>query len=291
MTADDRTARLRRRDVRRRFDHAAAGFENADFVHATAREGLLARLEPMQVDARVVVDAGAGIGAASSALARRFRGARIIAVDLSLEMLRRLRRRGGWLSAPPAVQSDACRLPFADGSVDIVFANLLLPWIDDPAEFFREAARVLRAEGLLLFSSLGPDSLLTLRRAWQKADGGGDGHVHRFLDMHDLGDAAIRSGLRDPVLDVDRLTVTYASANDLIRDLSAAGARNCLAGRRATLTGRRRFEAMRAALEVSASSAPIAIGLELVYGHCWGSGAAAARGEIRVDAADIPRRR
>jgi len=291
MTAEDRTAQLRRADVRRRFDRAAAGFENADFVHRTMREGLLARLEPMQLDARIVVDAGAGIGAAGDALARRFRGARVIAVDLSLAMLRRLRLGGGWFSARPAVQADACRLPLADGTVDVIFANLLLPWIDDPEQFFREAARVLRKEGLLVFSTLGPDSLLALRRAWQRANGDEGGHVHRFLDMHVIGDAAVRSGLRDPVLDVDRLTVTYASAADLFRDLSAAGARNCLAGRRAALTGRRRFEAMRSALEASACAAPIAVGLELVFGHCWGSGSAAAGGEIRVDATRIPRRR
>ena len=290
MTADDQTLSLRRRDVRRRFDRAAAGFEGAEFVHGTAREGLLARLEPMQVDARVILDTGAGIGGASAALARRFGGARVIAVDLSIAMLRRLRRDAAWFSAPPAVQADACRLPFAEATADIIFANLLLPWIDDPAQFFREAARVLRKEGLLVFSTLGPDSLLSLRRAWQQADAGEGGHVHRFLDMHDIGDAAVRSGLRDPVLDVDRLTVTYASAADLFRDLTAVGARNCLAARRATLTGRRRFEAMRSALEASAAAAPIAVGLELVYGHCWGAGAAADRGEFRVDAGHIPRR-
>ena len=290
MTADDTKFLLRRRDLCRRFDRAADDFEKADFVHSTAREGLLTRLEPMHVHAKVVVDAGSGPGGAGQALSRRFPDARVIAVDLSLAMLRRLRAKRGWFSAPPAVQADACRLPFADQTVDVVFANLLLPWIDEPSQFFREAARVLRKEGLLAFSALGPDSLLALRQAWQAADGDAAGHVHHFPDMHDFGDAALRGGLRDPVLDVDRLTVTYSGAAALFRDLTIVAARNSLAARRATLTGRRRFEAMRSSLEAPAGPESIAVGLELVYGHCWGAGAVAGGGEIRVDAARISRR-
>lgn len=288
MNRTDDPMRLRATDLRRRFDRAAAGFDGADFVHRSVGEGLLARLEPMQVDARLALDVGSASGAAVAALAARFPRAQVVGVDLSIAMLRRLRGRRRF-RAPAAVQADACRLPFADQSVDVIFANLLLPWIDDPARFFAEAARVLRAGGLLAFSTLGPDSLLALRRAWQVADAGP--HVHRFLDMHDVGDAAVRSGLRDPVLDVDRLTVTYRRPADLFGDLSAVGARNSLAGRRRSLTGTGRFAAMTAALEAARAGGPISVDLELVYGHCWGAGRTAARGEFRVDADRIPRRK
>lgn len=280
--------RLRSADLRRRFDRAAASFDAADFVHRTVCDGLLARLEPMQVEARLVIDLGSATGAALPTLAARFRGSRVVAVDQSAAMLGRLQRRRRRFRPFPAVRADACRLPFADRSVDVIFANLLLPWIDDPARFFGEAARVLRDGGLLAFSTLGPDSLLGLRRAWQAVDAGP--HVHRFLDMHDIGDAAVRSGLRDPVLDVDRLTVTYGSPADLFRDLTAAGARNSLEGRRRSLTGTRPFAAMTSALEAARSGGLIGIDLELVFGHCWGAGRVASGGEFRVDADRIPRR-
>ena len=279
---------LRTADLRRRFDRAARSFDTADVVHRSVRDRLLTRLEPIQVDASLVLDAGSATGAALPALATRFRGARVIAVDQSTAMLRRLPGRRRWFRPVAAVCADACRLPFADRSVDVIFANLLLPWIDDPARFFGEAARVLRSGGLLAFSTLGPDSLLGLRRAWQAADAGL--HVHRFLDMHDIGDAAVRSGLRDPVLDVDRLTVTYRSPADLFRDLSATGARNSLAGRRRSLTGTRSFAAMTAALDAARTDGLIGIDLELVFGHCWGGGRIAGSGEFRVDADRIPRR-
>ncbi len=279
---------LRQRDIRRRFDRAAVGFDDADFVHAVTRDGLLQRLAPMLVEARTVVDLGCGTGSACQVLARRFRRSRVIGIDLSASMLRELERKRSWRSKTTAVQADAGALPLADGSVDVVFANLLLPWIEDPGRVFAEVARVLREGGLMLFSTLGPDSLLELRSAWQNADAGQ--HVNSFPDMHDIGDAAVRAGLRDPVLDVDRLGVTYENPAALFRDLTAAGARNSLRERGKSLIGRGRFAAMVSALDAARRDGLIHLELELVYGHCWGSGAIASTGEYRIDANRIGRR-
>jgi len=282
-------ATLRRRDVQRRFDRAARHFDAADFVHAVTRDGLLERLAPMLVDAKTVVDLGCGTGSACGALARRFRRSRIIGIDVSENMLLELARKRSWRAKTAPIQADASALPLADGSVDVVFSNLLLPWIGDPATVFREAARVLREGGLMLFSTLGPDSLLGLRRAWQSVDT--SAHVNRFLDMHDIGDAAVRAGLRDPVLDVDRLAVTYANCEALFRDLTATGARNSLRQRRRSLLGKNEFATMTDALDAQGSDGVIHVDLELVYGHCWGSGVTAGGGDYRIDAAQIGRRR
>ena len=112
-----------------------------------------------------------------------------------------------------------------------------------------------------------------------------------FPDMHDLGDAAVRAGLRDPVLDVDRLSVTYQDADALFRDLTGCGARNCIADRGLSLTGKGRFAAMTTALEQQRRDGVIELDLELVYGHCWGSAARAPEGEYRIDPTRIGRRR
>ena len=243
------------RDARRTFDAAASTFDSADFVHAVTRDGLLARLEPMTVDAATILDLGSATGASAQRLRRRFRRAAVIAVDISLPMLERSARRRSWFARRAAVQADVRRLPFADRSVDLVFSNLLLPWMDRREAVFAEVARVLRAEGLFLFSTLGPDSLAGLRR-------------EPFADMHDVGDELVRAGLRDPVLDVDRLTINYRDRQSLDRDLEAIGAGSCLEGRAGSLD----------------------VGLELVYGHCWGAGQASGSGEFRIAAEGIGRR-
>lgn len=287
MNASHQKPTLRVRDVRKRFDRAAPHFAEADFVHGVTRDGLLDRLRPMSVDASTVVDLGCAAGAALPLLAKRFRRARIIALDHSGAMLRLANRRRSLLSKRYAVQADARALPFADASIDVVFSNLLLPLVEPPDAVFAEVARVLRADGLFVFSTLGPDSLQEIRRAWRAVDDGE--HVNRFPDMHDVGDALVRAGLRDPVLDVDRLEVSYRDNEALFRDLTTTGARNSLYQRQPGLMGRDRWR--RFVETLFAAGTGCSLTLELVYGHCWGRGARRLARDITVDAGKIPLRR
>ena len=279
-------ARLDARKVRRGFDRAAATFDAADFVHAVTRDGLMTRLQPLVVDAALVLDLGAATGAANPLLRKRFKGARVVSLDFSEAMLRRNFGKQRLFSRRPCVQADARQLPFAEQSFDVVFANLLLPWIDDPGPVFNEVARVLQKDGVFAFSSLGPDSLRELDAAWAAVDG--HRHVNRFPDMHDIGDALVRAGLRDPVLDVDRLTVRYDEASKLFADLTRMGARNALCGRNRSLVGKGRFRDMISALK--SGGGDIRFDLELVYGHCWGGGRRDPA-DYRIDASTIARRR
>ena len=242
----------------------------------------------MLIKASTILDLGCATGSACKALAKRFRGARIIAVDRSPEMLRQASRKKGLLAKYSFLEASADAVPLADQSVDLVFCNQLLPWIDDAPLVFAEVNRLLRKDGLFVFASLGPDSFSELRHAWQTSDHGV--HIHNFPDMHDLGDAAVRSGLSDPVLDVDRLTVRYANTAALFRDLTGSAARNCLSKRMLSLTGKDRFAAMTDALQPPGSKSPIELQLELVYGHCWGSGARPRGTEVHIHPGRIGRR-
>jgi len=278
-----------KRDIRRRFDRAAADFGSADFVHAATREGLFERLEPLLVEARTILDLGSATGAAGRLLRKRFRRAHLVSLDFSLPMLEAARRRKSLLSKSSFVLADAEQLPFADGAFDLVVANQLLPWIPEPDRLFAEVARVLRKGGVFAFATLGPDSLRELAQAWSGVDAAA--HVNRFPDMHDVGDSLVRAGLADPVLDVDRLVIRYEDANRLFADLTHAGARNALAARPRGLVVRGRFQAMKAVLATPGTSGQVALDLELVYGHCWGGGARNGPGDFRIDAGRIPVRR
>jgi malonyl-CoA O-methyltransferase len=280
---------LNEHHIRRRFEKAAARFDEADFVHAETRQGLLQRIEPLLVDAATVVDLGAATGSAHAALGKRFKGARIIALDIAHGMLQRARRKKSWLAKTSYAQASASALPFANESVDVIFANMLLPWMDDPTPVLTEVARILRKGGMFAFATLGPDSLQEVRRAWSSVDQGN--HVNRFPDMHDLGDGLVNAGLKDPVLDIDRLTINYNDADKLFSDLTAAAARNCQQQRQTTLTGKRRFAMMRSALEKTAQNGKISLDLEVVYGHCWGAGPKNDPANFRISATDIPIRR
>lgn len=245
----------------------------------------------MLIDAKRILDAGSATGSAARELTRIYRGSHVVSLDHSLEMLKAARKSRGRFTRVSELQADAAALPLKSGSIDLAFANMLLPLVGsagDVERLCREINRVLREGGLFAFSSLGPDSLMELRHAWAQVDQGE--HVNAFMDMHDVGDALVRSGLRDPVLDVDYLTVTYPDADALIGDLTRAGARNALAARRGTLTGRRRFEEMKRVLNASRAGGLLACRLELVFGHAFGGGPARQPGEFRVDAGRIGRR-
>lgn len=284
---------LNLKDVRRRFDSAAASFDSADFVHSVTRDGLFARLEPLVFDADSVLDLGSATGSAEQQLRKRFGRAHIVSLDVSHEMLCQGIRNRPWLSRAlysrsSPVQADAASLPFIDQSIDFVFSNLLLPCVDRPDVVFAEVARVLRKDGVFAFATLGPDSLLEIRRAWNSVDE--HAHVNHFLDMHDIGDSLVRSGLRDPILDVDRLSVNYTSSGKLFADLTNVGARNALRRRNRSLVGKRRFKKMVDALAGERGHGEISLELELVYGHCWGGGASDTT-SYRIDASRIPMRR
>jgi len=266
-------------------------FDSADFLHTVTRNGLLERMQPLAITPASILDLGAATGTAAAGLGKRFRGAHVMSLDLSHNMLRQARRKPRWLGRRRAsyLQAEASQLPFPDQSIDMVFSNLLLPFIDRPEKVFTEVSRVLRKDGIFAFATLGPDSLQELREAWRRVDNGV--HVSEFPDMHDIGDALVRSGLRDPVLDVDRLTVQYQDPDRLFTDLASVGARNTFAQRSRALMGRRRFANLRAALTGVSAGGKIGLELELVYGHCWGGGSRKDPTNFTIDASRIQRRR
>jgi malonyl-CoA O-methyltransferase len=289
MKTDTNPASLRRKDVKRRFDRAAASIDAADFVHRQTADGLFERMTPMQIEVSVAVDLGCATGRCSRDLAKRFRRARIVSLDLSSAMLKKSRSKRSRFSKLVEVQADLSRLPFADQSVDLVFANMLLPWVDDLPNCFSEVSRVLRKDGLFSFSSLGPASLAELRDAWRDVDD--YQHVNIFPDMHVIGDSLVQAGLRDPVLDVDFLTVQYKKLESLFGDLTACGARNSLLLRPGGLTGRAKFAAVRDHLEALMHENGLHLPLELVFGHAWGGGPRQSAAEYHLGVEQIGRRR
>jgi malonyl-CoA O-methyltransferase len=261
------------RAARRAFDRAVS-FDEAAVVHDEARRRLLERLPFFRVDPRVVIDLGCATGRGSVELARIYPNARVLAIDSSGGMLRAARARCIEPSSITVVGGDAEQLPLRARSVQLVFANLVLPWCR-PQALFAEAARVLEPDGVLLFATLGPDSLGEIRRAWAAVDD--RLHVHAAFDMHDLGDLAMSAGLSDPVMDVDRLAVTYERVRRLVEDLRACGAVNVAAGRRRTLTGAFRWRGFEHELRAGLDGPRFGVTVELVLGQAFGRGAPATR--------------
>lgn len=263
--------RLEKRCVRASFERVAQRYdEHAVLQHEVARR-MLERLELVRLQPRRIADIGAGTGRATVALGRRYGKAQVVAVDLAAAMLRHARRqaplRTKWPRRFHYVCADAEQLPIADDCVDLLFSNLTLQWCNDLDRAFREFRRVAAPDGLLMFSTFGPDTLKELRDSWGRVDG--HTHVNLFMDMHDIGDALVRNGFADPVVDAEHFTLTYRDVFQLMRDLKNLGAHNVTAGRPRGLTGKRHMEGLERAYQRHAQDGRLPATYEVIYGHAW----------------------
>jgi malonyl-CoA O-methyltransferase len=268
--------------AQRRFDRASGTFDSACAAHDHARSVLLNRLEWFDLEPQFVLDASCGTGRSMTALREHYPRARILGVDLSAKML---------AAAHAANETSVClrgdneALPCASRSVDVVFANLALPWCD-PQRMLAQFARVLRPEGLLLMSTTGPATLAQIRHAWRGADD--LVHVHASPDLQTLGDLVARAGLREPVLDSDRVTLRYSGVDTLHDELQAVGASNCAGGRRRTLTGKARFAAYTSELRRLCGPGTIDVDVEFYYVQAWGVQDSAGDGVAPASFQGIP---
>jgi len=254
--------------VRRHFGRAATSYEKHDALQREVQAALLERLDFYLEAPLRVVDVGAGTGRGTALLKQKYPKAEVIALDLALPMLRAAKQHSSWLKPFMRVCAEATNLPLADHSVDVLYSNLCFQWVDDLPALFGECMRVLKPGGFMAFSSFGPDTLKELRAAWAEADQ--QPHVGRFLDMHDVGDAMLNAGLRDPVLDVFRYTLTYSEPRKLLEELQGLGATNADRARARGLTGKGRYRRMLAAYEAMRVDGRIPASWEVVSAHAWG---------------------
>ena len=268
--------RLDARQVRRAFERAARQGADAAALQGEVERRMLERLEYVRLLPRRVLDAGCGTGRGLGLLRNRYPRADLLGVDFaraaigaasrSESLPGRVRR---FLHGAQSVYlcADFARLPLPAGTIDMVWSNLALAWADDPLAALREFQRVLAPGGLLMFSSYGPDTLKELKSAF--TSGSSARRVHPFMDMHDLGDMLLACGFAAPVMDVEKITLTYARAEDLARDLKASGETCAALDRSRTLTGRGAWGRMLAAYESERKDGRLSATVEIVYGHAW----------------------
>ena len=254
--------------MRRSFECAAASYDEAAVLAREVGSRLLERLDLIRMTPDIILDVGCGTGITTIELLKRYRKARVLGLDLALKMLSITYQRASWRRKPHCICGDAAALPLASASCDMIFSNLAILWCDLDS-VLQEFQRVLKPGGVLLFSTLGPDTLKELRRSWAAADD--YNHVNAFIDMHDIGDALMRTHLAEPVMDTELLTLTYNDATALMHDLKRTGAHNMTKGRAPGLTGRKCLRKMYDAYEKFRINNILPATFEVIYGHAWGA--------------------
>ncbi len=280
MMTDD-IYRIDKARARASFSRAAETYDAAAILQKQVREEMLSRLDLVKINPQFILDAGCGTGLASHALQKRYASSQVVSLDFAYKMLQKTRRTRDSLGLGYQLKSllsgkkqnllcaDIEALPLADSSIGFIWSNLAIQWCNHLDAALQEFHRVLQPEGLLMFSTFGPDTLRELRIATAAASDNAYTSVSRFIDMHDIGDALVRAGFSAPVLDAERFTLTYDDVKSVMRDLKSIGAHNATDGRARGLLGRGYFERLETAYEQFRQDGKLPATFEVVYAHAW----------------------
>jgi malonyl-CoA O-methyltransferase len=272
---ESRSAQFEKHQVAQSFSKAAKQYDQYAVTQREIGDRLFERLELMAIAPKRVLDVGCGTGHYTRQLKRKYSSAKVMGLDLARGMIEQAKANNDWLTQWGLKQGceyicgDMDHLPFEDNSLDLIFSNLALQWSLNPAETFAEWSRVLKPGGLLIFSTLGPDTLKELRSAWQQVDD--RVHVNPFIDMHDLGDDLLRAGIQNPVMDMEKIVFHYQTLKGLFHDLKGIGAHNMNAGRPRGLMSKGTWQAMVQAYQHFCVDQQYPVTYEAIYGHGWGS--------------------
>jgi len=262
-----------KRAVRNAFSRAAAHYDATAVLQREVCKRMLEQLDYIRLQPQRVLDAGCGTGWGSRQLGDRYKQAEIVALDIAIGMLRIARGASSWWRSlfSGARQTCLCAdieaLPLAAQSVGMVWSNLALQWCNSLPAAFREFHRVLRAEGLVMFSTFGPDTLKELRAAFSGVDG--YSHTNRFIDMHDIGDMLLEAGFAEPVVNMEIITLTYSDVKAVMADLRSIGAHNATAGRAPGMMGKSTWKKILENYERLRQDGKLPATFEVIYGHAW----------------------
>ncbi|MBT5230940.1 MAG: malonyl-ACP O-methyltransferase BioC [Methylococcales bacterium] len=253
--------------MRRSFDAAASTYDEMAILQHEVGKRVMERLDYIKLEPKRILDIGAGTGRFAHQLNKRYSSAHVIALDIAHAMLRKTQQGNTWRKKVYCVGGDAEQLPIQNDSIDMIFSNLALQWCDDLNITFSDWWRVLNPNGLLMFTTLGPNTLKELRTSWASVDD--TAHVNPFMDMHDVGDRLIQAGFSDPVMDCEHITLTYQDIKTLLKELKGIGAHNVMHDQNRGLTGKTAFKQMAQTYETFRDQGVLPATYEVIYGHAW----------------------
>ena len=251
-------------DIQQTFDRNAGRYDRHAALEQEVCSRLLERVAFRRAEPAVVLDLGCGTGFGAAALKKMFKKSRVFGLDISAGMLELAVKQSGLVRPLRFVRADMVQLPFARHSADLVFSNLALPWLGDPAPFFTEVSRVLKPGGMFLFSAYGLDSLEELKDALEAT---GSPAGVGFHDILQLGDALTTAGFQEPVMDVDRISLNYGRIEALTSELEATGVSLLIEGWPGVVDNADRLAAGWGRADVENR---LTLGFEILYGAAFG---------------------
>lgn len=260
--------KISRNSVKAAFAKAALSYNDSAIVQKEILVRLVEKLKVLQTGSvDTLLDVGSGTGLASDLLRERFGKECYYAMDFAAPMLAWAKNQYD-IDYQCAVCGDVELLPFRDKSVDVIFSASTFQWCNDVGNAFQECCRALKDQGLLIFSSFGPETLRELRHCFAQIDD--HPHVSSFIEMQSLGDGLLANGFDSPVMESEIITVEYKDPMQLLRDLQATGATNHIEDRaRGLMTKQHLNEVIKEYKKFKLPNGKFPASYEVLYGHGW----------------------
>ncbi|HJV60507.1 MAG TPA: methyltransferase domain-containing protein [Albitalea sp.] len=242
------------------------------WLHGEVARRMAERLQIIRLQPERIVDWWSFLGASGELLARAYPKAQRVLVEPDEAMAARTREahRAAWWSPRrllgEAVQVQPENAPL-EASAQLVWANMMLHAVADPPALIRRWQQALSADGFVMFSCFGPDTLRELRELYARL--GWPAPTISFVDMHDLGDMLVHAGFADPVMDQETITLSWPDAGALLGELRTMGG-NLAPDRFAGLrTPRWRARLERELQTLAGADGRLALRFEIAYGHAF----------------------
>ncbi len=238
----------------------------APFIWQEAARRLAERLPLLRLQPTLALDVGCAWGDGLALLRAQYPRAQLVGIEPATALAEQARRSHvparllqAWRGRAE-VRVAALAAPPRDGA-QMVWSNLALPWADDLAALLGGWNAALQPDGVLMFTSFGPDTLRELRAPAVRALGI---VPPDFVDMHDLGDLLLAQGFAEPVMDMEMVTLRYPDARAALAELAELGRVPHAAAAPGLRTPRRWRE-----LQQTLGAGPVELSFELIYGHAY----------------------
>lgn len=260
--------RLDKKAIKKSFNRSALNYNDAAVLQYEILQRLSARLDYINLAPATILDIGCGTGKGIKRLNKYYSKAKIIGFDLAFNMLKQSKKEFGLFNKARLINADMENLPIKNECIDLIFSNLAIQWVNNLEHTLQEFKRIGRSNGLLMFTTFGPNTLWELGASWQQIDA--TPHVHRFIDMHDIGDLLVRSGFAEPVMDSETITMHYPTFKGVLLDLKNIGANNADKQRSKGLMTPSKFKQLEKQYKkIAFKEGQYQASFEVIYGHAW----------------------
>ena len=260
---------------RKIFNRAAISYEKYSGIQDQISQDLLVKLGHANINPKNILDLGCGTGKNGLHLQDKFKETTLVNFDLSENMLEEARKKP--ISSPVVVPNekpsnlyvcgDMENLPFKDSSFDLVWSSSAIQWSNNLSSVFKHIKRILKRNGLFIFSTFGPKTLWELKEVNEKISG--ESKTNKFIAKHNIDDLLLASGFKSPLLEAKNITLPYSSTEKLLLDIGKIGASNGNSNRSKGLRGRGFMESIKKEYESFKQDDLYPATYEVIYGHAW----------------------